>query len=66
VGRACRCSAKAGGAGARALRPGNEINVEQHRRQAELLRQAGNETLAKQHKLVALAIERRVAMSRPN
>jgi hypothetical protein len=49
---------------ARALRPGNEINVEQHRRQAELLRQAGNERLAKQHELVALAI--RAAMSRPN
>jgi hypothetical protein len=40
--------------------------VEQQRRQAELLRQAGNERLAKQHELVALAIERRAAMSRPN
>ena len=49
---------------ARVLHPGNEINVEQHRRQAELLRQAGNERLAKQHELVALAIERRA--SRPN
>ena len=51
---------------ARALRPGNEINVEQHRRQAELLRQAGNERLAKHHELVARAIERCAAMSRPN
>jgi RND family efflux transporter MFP subunit len=44
---------------ARVLHPGNEINVEQHRRQAELLRQAGNERLAKQHELVALCRLRR-------
>ena len=33
--------------------------AEQHRQMAQLLREAGNETLANQHDLIALAIEHR-------
>jgi hypothetical protein len=35
------------------------VTLERHRRQAELLRQSGKQELAKQHDILAKAIERR-------